>query len=68
VAKSTSIRDTINAELKRRGWTKYKLWMAVKDDGISKPTLYDFLNGDRNITSEKLEQVLKALNLTISSR
>jgi hypothetical protein len=51
--------------MKEIGWTGYRLAASVSAKGIAAGTIYDFLRGDSEITSQKLGHVLDAIGLTI---
>ena len=55
-------REVIHQELERRGWTTYKL---VEETGIGRATVYDYLNGKREIQTDSLESIFRTLELEI---
>lgn len=57
-------RQLIEAELKRRDWTAYRLAKEVEGK-VSPDTVYKFLAGTRKITHEFLEHILEALALEV---
>jgi DNA-binding Xre family transcriptional regulator len=59
------IRDPIKEEMKRRGWTTYRL---TQETGLGKATVYDFLSGDREIQTDSLERICEALDLELRSK
>jgi predicted transcriptional regulator len=66
VAKSpTTIRDTIKAEMARRGLTTYAVWKLVAEH-LTKTTVYNYLNGEAELTTANLEHILRALDLSVS--
>ncbi len=62
VDKEGMFRSTIRQAIDARGWTIYRL---IKESGISKSSVYGFMNGEREIESDKLEQLCKVLNLSL---
>lgn len=58
------IRKSIEAELKRRGWTTYRLVQHVRGE-IPPATVYAYLAGTRDLTTQRADILLKALGLTI---
>jgi hypothetical protein len=58
------IREAVSVEMERQKLTTYQLWKLV-EKSMSKPTVYDFIAGEKNITSDKLDDILKALKLRI---
>lgn len=59
-----NIRKAIEAEMKRREWTVYRLAQEVKGK-VSPDTVYKFLAGTRSITHTFLEPILEALGLEV---
>jgi hypothetical protein len=62
-----SVRKAILDEMARRKLTTYQLWKMV-EDSMSKPTVYDFLSGEKALTSDNLDQILHALDLRVARR
>lgn len=58
-------RNVINRELDRRGWTIHRL---VNESGVGRATVYDYLNGDREIQTDSLERICQVLELKLSRR
>lgn len=56
------IREAINKELKRRGWTAYQL---IKAAGVSPDPVYKFLAGERECTTATLEPILRVLEFKL---
>ena len=56
------LRKAILKELKRRGWSRYRL---IEECGVSKTVVYEFLAGKREIGSSALERICKALGMTL---
>jgi hypothetical protein len=59
-----TIKQAIQKELKRRGWSRYRL---VKElEGKMPPrTVYSFLAGVQDLTTERASIILKELGLKI---
>lgn len=55
-------REAIEEQLKRKGWTKYRLF---KESPVPKSTVYGFLNGNREIESGALEKICDTLDLEL---
>jgi hypothetical protein len=64
---SVSIRETIQKELNRRGWSRYRLIKELKG-AIPANTVYDYLRGETDIGSESVSIILQALGLQIKSK
>jgi transcriptional regulator with XRE-family HTH domain len=58
------IRRAIKEELRRRGWTVYKL---ARESGVSKTTLYEYVRARREIESGALDSVCKVLQMRLVS-
>lgn len=58
--------QAIENEMNRRDWTPYRLASAVSDY-MNMSTVYRYLNGEVDITTEKLAHILKVLDLEIKS-
>lgn len=58
-----SFREVIQDELEGRGWTKYEL---VKRCGVAKTTVYEYLRGNREISSDALERICEELDLVLT--
>lgn len=60
-----TIKKAIMSELKRRGWSRYRL---VKElEGKMPPrTVYSFLAGVQDLTTERASIILKVLGLKIT--
>lgn len=61
-----TIRQTILKELKRCGWTRYRLVKEL-DGAIPMSTIYDYLSGDTDLGSDRVSIILQALGLRITS-
>jgi transcriptional regulator with XRE-family HTH domain len=55
-------RTAIRRELDRRDWTMHRL---VKESEVGRATVYDYLNGDREIQTGSLERICQTLNLKL---
>lgn len=70
------IRDAIIEEYKRRGLNPYQLWKLVENEGVSRATVYAFINGVRkagatrktktNLSIEHADAMMEALGLEIN--
>ena len=58
-------RDAIQAELERRGWTAHRL---VNETGVGRATIYEYLNGDREIQTGSLERICEVLDLVLKRK
>lgn len=56
-----AITKKVLAELRKRHWTPYKLYMTA---GLKKSTLYSILDGSSNWSTEYIEKVGEVLNLS----
>ena len=62
-----TIRQEIQAELKRRGWSNYRL--AKEMEGIMPArTVYAYLSGEWGLVSERVSIMLKVLELEVVPR
>ena len=62
-----TIRQEIQAELKRRGWSNYRL--VKKMEGRMPPrTVYAYLSGECDLVSERVSIILKVLELELVPR
>ena len=61
-----TIRQTIQNELKNRGWTRYRLVKELNGE-IPMSTIYDYLSGDTDLGSDRVSIILQALGLRITS-
>ncbi len=63
------LRQTVLAELERRGWSRYKLakLMSQKppDDRICAATIYQWLAGRTHISDDRASAVLSELGLVV---
>jgi hypothetical protein len=58
------IKKAIEAELKRRQWTCYRLSKELKGK-LPQRTIYGYLSGESDISSERASIILKELGLKI---
>ncbi len=61
-----TIRQTILKELRRRGWSRYRLVKEL-DGAIPMSTIYDYLGGETDLGSDRVSKILQALGLRITS-
>jgi len=61
-----TIRNTINSELNRRGWSRYRLEKQLKGK-IPPRTIYAYLSGQCDLGSERVSIILGELDLTIAN-
>lgn len=59
------IRKAIMAEYDRRDLNPYKLWKLVEGEGVSRATVYAFVNGKTTLSTEHAGKIMQALGLTI---
>jgi len=59
-----TIKNAIKNELKRRGWTRYRLVKELEGKMPAR-TIYAFLAGEQDLTTERASIILKALGLKI---
>jgi ribosome-binding protein aMBF1 (putative translation factor) len=59
-----TIKKAIEAELKHRGWSRYRLAEELKGK-MPERTVYAYLSGERDLSSERASVILKALGLKI---
>lgn len=62
-----TIRETIKQELKRRGWSYYRLAKELKGKMPAR-TVYAYLAGDCDLVSERVSIILGSLELTIKRK
>jgi hypothetical protein len=60
-----TIRQTILEELKRRGWSRYRLVKEL-DGAIPMSTIYDYLSNETDLGSDRVSIILQALDLQIT--
>lgn len=60
------IRKAILAEYDRRELNPYQLWKLVEGDGVSRATIYAFVNGKTTLSTEHAGKIMEALNLKIT--
>lgn len=59
-----TIKKAIEDELKRRGWSRYRLTKELEGKMPAR-TVYAYLSGERDLSSERVSIILKALGLKI---
>ena len=62
-----TIRETIQKELKRRGWSQYRLVKELEGKMPAR-TVYAYLGGECDLVSERVSIIMRALGLTITSK
>jgi ribosome-binding protein aMBF1 (putative translation factor) len=58
------IKKAIEDELERRGWSRYRLTKELEGKMPAR-TVYAYLSGERDLSSERVSKILKALDLKI---
>ena len=64
IVRIMTIKKAIQNELKRRNWTRYRLVKELEGKMPAR-TVYGFLAGDQDLTTERASIILKALGLKI---
>ena len=64
---TVTIRETIKKELKKRGWSRYRLVKEL-DGAISATSVYEYLRGETDLGSDGVSIIMKTLGLTITSK
>ena len=59
-----TIKKAIEDELKRRGWSRYRLAKELEKKMPAR-TVYAYLSGERDLSSERASIILNALGLKI---
>ena len=59
-----TIKKAIEDELKHRGWSRYRLAKELEGEMPAR-TVYSYLSGERDVSSERASIILKALSLKI---
>jgi ribosome-binding protein aMBF1 (putative translation factor) len=59
-----TIKKAIEDELERRGWSRYRLTKELEGKMPAR-TVYAYLSGERDLSSERVSKILKALDLKI---
>jgi len=62
-----TIRRIIQNELKRRGWSHYRLVKELRGM-VPATTIYEYLAGKTDLGSERVSIILRALRLTIKRK
>ena len=57
-----TLRETVQAELDRKGWTPYRLAIEAK---VGQQVIHRWLTGKTHLRSDNLERVLDALGLEV---
>ena len=64
-------RETILKELKRRGWSRYRLVKEL-DGAIPMSTIYNYLRGEKDsetdLGSDRVSIILEVLGMTITTK
>ena len=59
-----TIRESIQKELRRRGWSQYRLVKALEGKMPAR-TVYAYLGGECDLVSERVSIIMQALGLRI---
>ena len=59
------IRKAILDELKRRGWSRYRLVQALQDK-MPPSTIYQYLSGQTDLNSRRVSMILDVLGITLT--
>ena len=59
-----TIKKAIEDELKRRGWSRYRLAKELEGE-LPARTVYAYLSGERDLSSKRASIILTALELKI---
>ena len=59
-----TIKQAIEDELARRGWSRYRLAKKLEGE-LPARTVYAYLSGERDLSSERASIILKALELKV---
>ncbi|MCP4260679.1 MAG: hypothetical protein GY774_24615 [Planctomycetes bacterium] len=59
-----TIREAIRQELKKRGWSHYRLIKELKGK-VPATTVYEYLAGKSDLGSERVSIILESLGLKI---
>ncbi len=62
-----TIRETIKKQLKRRGWSRYRLVKEL-DGAIPATSVYEYLRGETDLGSDGVSIILQALGLRITCK
>ncbi len=62
-----TIKQAIQKELKRRGWSRYRLIKELKG-AIPATTVYEYLGGKSELGSDRASIILQTLGLQITSK
>jgi len=58
------IKKAIEDELKRRGWSRYRLTKELEGKMPAR-TVYAYLSGERDLSSERVSKIMEKLGLGI---
>ena len=59
-----TIKKAIEDELERRGWSRYRLTKELEGKMPAR-TVYAYISGERDLSSERVSKILKAIDLKI---
>ena len=62
-----TIKEEIQKELLRRGWSHYRLVKEVEGK-VPPRTVYAYLSGERDLSSERVSIILQALDLRVTCK
>ena len=63
---SAMIRKAILDELKRRGWSRYRLVQSLQGN-MPPSTVYQYLSGYRDLNSRRVSMILDVLGIKLVS-
>lgn len=61
----TNFRQLIDDARRERGWSVYRL---ANEAGMNQQTVARFINGERDITQDRLAKLLDALDINVSPK
>ena len=62
-----TIREAIQKELKRRGWSYYRLAKELEGK-MPERTIYAYMCGECDLVSERVSIILQALGMTVTCK
>ena len=62
-----TIREIINTEIERRGWSRYRLVQEI-GDRIPERTVYNYMSGRCDLSSDRASIILEVLGLEIKPK
>lgn len=65
-AMAQSFRTLIQRRIKELGWTPYRLAVGCQAKGVHRDTVFRFLRGERDVTSERMMVMLEVLGLKVA--